>query len=297
MAHAPERPWLQSFLAREALPAAFAEVVERYYVPFVRTLVEWQGQKGGPLLLGVNGAQGTGKSTLAAWIQAYLRHEAGLSCAILSMDDLYLTRAARAALAGQVHPLLETRGVPGTHDVALGVETIDGLLGGEPVRLPRFDKALDDRSAEWAPVEGPVDMILFEGWCLAALPEPEGQLTQPINALEREEDPDGIWRGYVNAQLAGPYRALFERIDRLAVLKAPDFACVHAWRAEQEAKLRQRVDREGLDGSGLMDASRLRRFMMHYERLTHWMLDEMPERADIVWALRPDHTIGHPKAR
>ena len=36
---------------------------------------------------------------------------------------------------------------------------------------------------------------------------------------------------------------------------------------------------------------RCHRFIMHYERLTRWILQEMPARADIVVRLGPDHEV------
>ncbi|PTT43253.1 kinase, partial [Stenotrophomonas sp. HMWF022] len=88
------------------------------------------GQRSGdpPLILGLCGAQGSGKSTIAARLAKQVERSA-----ILSLDDLYLTRAERQKLARAVHPLFATRGVPGTHDVALGVETIAAVARGEAV--------------------------------------------------------------------------------------------------------------------------------------------------------------------
>jgi D-glycerate 3-kinase len=286
--------WFNAFLAGEGLPSSFVEVAERMYTPFARQVIQWRAAQNAPLVLGVNGAQGTGKSTLAAWLGQYLLHEAGLRCAILSIDDLYLTRAQRLALSQEVHPLFATRGVPGTHDLLLGMDTLDHLLAGQEVPLPRFNKAVDDRVplATWPRIVSPVDVVIVEGWCVGAQPEADGALERPINALEQGEDAHGLWRGYVNAQLAGPYRELFDRMDHLVMLKAPDFDAVHGWRAEQEAKLLQRVRLAGESDAGVMDAPSLKRFMMHYERLTHWMLEEMPDRADVCWTLAADHTIS-----
>lgn len=113
--------------------------------------------------------RGSGKSTAAALLADFLAL-LGLRTAILSIDDLYLTRSARGRLAREVHPLLVTRGVPGTHDLDLGVRTIDALCAlrsGQRLPLPCFDKSTDDRlpPLRWPAIEGPVDIILFEGWC------------------------------------------------------------------------------------------------------------------------------------
>lgn len=236
-----------------------------------------------PLVVGVCGPQGSGKSTLVAIVKRLLE-ERGLSVAVLSLDDVYLPLAARNELARTVHPLLKTRGVPGTHDVDLALSILAALRKKGVVAIPAFDKAADDRrpQGEWARVQAPVDAILFEGWCVGAIPESERSLATPVNALERNEDPDGRWRRYVNRTLAQVYRRLFCEIDFLVLLTAPEFSIVYRWRLEQEIELRRSVAARGGDTSQLMSDAQLRRFVSHYERLTRHVLREMPARADIV---------------
>ena len=238
-----------------------------------------------PLVVGLCGAQGSGKSTLAGDLVARLER-AGHRTTILSLDDLYRSAAARAALGRSVHPLLAVRGVPGTHDAALGLTLLDRLARHGPVEMPRFDKAIDDRVAP-VTVEAPFDIVLFEGWCVGARPQDVEELAAPVNALETERDPEGIWRRRVNAMLAGPYRALFDRIDRLILLAAPGFDIVHRWRAEQEDGLRARDP----GGARLMDAAAIARFIQHYERLTRHILAEMPGRADLTLHLDTNRRV------
>jgi D-glycerate 3-kinase len=240
-----------------------------------------------PLVLGLCGAQGSGKTTIARALAERMRGR-GVTIAILSIDDLYLTHAERQELARRVHPLFATRGPPGTHDVGLGLEVFARFDAGEPVALPRFDKARDDRAPreEWPVVEGPLDLLIFEGWCVGARPEPEAALAQPINDLERREDADGTWRSYANEALAR-YQPLFDRIDRLALLAAPGFDVVRAWRGQQEAELR--ADRP--EGAAVMDDAAIDRFIQHYERLTRHILAEMPARADLTLRLDADRDL------
>jgi D-glycerate 3-kinase len=237
------------------------------------------------LVVGLCGAQGSGKSTLAAGLQARLVRD-GIPAAILSIDDLYRTRAERTALANAVHPLLRTRGVPGTHDVDLGLRVIEALERGEAALLPRFDKAADDRlpEARWERAAAGTRLLLLEGWCVGARPQQAAALAAPVNALERDEDPDGIWRAYVNHALAGEYQALFGRLDRLALLAAPGFAIVRRWRTQQEHDLR------GVTPGGMSDAQ-VARFIQHYERLTRHILHEMPDRADLTIALDEERRV------
>jgi D-glycerate 3-kinase len=242
-----------------------------------------------PLVIGLCGAQGSGKSTAAAQVHAALMAN-GIRSAVLSLDDLYLTTAERNALGEEVHPLLRTRGVPGTHDVALGMTILDLLQSGKPVRLPNFDKARDDRTPpdRWRVAPSGVQIVLFEGWCVGARPQSEAALAAPVNALEAEQDRSGGWRRYVNDQLAGPYRSLFARLDRLILLEAPSFDVVRAWRTEQEEDLR-RVARNGIRAG--MSNAEIETFIQHYERLTRHILEEMPARADLSIVLDEHRTV------
>lgn len=248
-----------------------------------------------PFVLGICGAQGSGKTTLAAHVRRQCEAQ-GLGAAVLSLDDLYLTRAERERLARDVHPLLRTRGVPGTHDVGLGLAVIAALERGAAVAMPRFDKAADDRAPEsqWEVVPASCDVLIMEGWCLGARPQSDEALATPVNALEHDEDPDGVWRRYANAALAGGYQQLFARLDRLVLLQAPGFETVYAWRLQQEDELRVRA---GPHAPGLMDAAGVARFIQHYERLTRHILEEMPARADLVFRLGADRSLQATRRR
>lgn len=257
--------------------------------PLLACIERWRAGHSRLFVLGVCGAQGSGKSTLVTALAARLA-AAGVAVAELSLDDLYLTRAARQDLARTVHPLLATRGVPGTHDVALGLATLDALARGEAAPLPRFDKAADDRvpPADWPCAPANTQMLLLEGWCLGARPQDETELAAPVNGLEADEDPAAIWRRHVNAALAGDYQRLFARIDRQVLLAAPGWDVVARWRGEQEAQLRAR---SAAGGAGVMDAAGLARFIQHYERLTRHILSEMPARADALVRLGPEREV------
>ena len=235
-----------------------------------------------PRVVAIAGAQGTGKSTLAASLVDALRAR-GLQSDRLSLDDFYLPHAARVQLAATVHPLFATRGVPGTHDVAALEAALEAVLEDRIVAVPVFDKGRDDRAAARRQIRGPLDVAVVEGWCLAARPQSEADLAAPVNALERDEDGDSRFRRAVNDALAGRYQHLFARFDYVVYLAAAGIDDVVRFRAEQEGAVAPALR---------MDDARLRRFIAHYERLTAWMARDLPGRADAVVALAADRSYS-----
>lgn len=231
-----------------------------------RLIDEASREDGRPPVIGVAGAQGCGKSTLAAEAAVVF------GAVALSLDDVYLTLAERLVRSRDLHPLFATRGPPGTHDLALLNGVLDALQAAGPdaaTPLPAFDKLADERrpEADWRVVRGRPRAVILEGWCLGALSQSEEALHSPLNALEREDDPQGVWRRGVNARLAGEYAAVFARLDRTLYLRPPAFEQVLDWRCEQEAAL--------LGVAKLPSGRRaeLGRFVQHFERLTRRMMD------------------------
>jgi D-glycerate 3-kinase len=277
---------LSDFLERERLPPAFQQWIDDLYRPLAGAILARRGDTGVAIVVGLCGPQGSGKST-GARVLAHLLNSRGVRTAVLSLDDLYLTRAERAALASEVHPLLMTRGPPGTHDTALGARLLRDLAHRASTRTPSFDKASDDRAppSRWPEVAGPSQIILFEGWCVGARPQADDALGAPINALEQSRDPGGVWRGYVNERLGGPYQDLFRPIDLQIMFRPPDFDIVLKWRLEQEHKLRDRAVAQGNPPASILTDEQVAGFIQHYERISRHMDAEMPSRADIVITL------------
>jgi D-glycerate 3-kinase len=222
-------------------------------------------------IYGITGLQGSGKSTLAAQIAA-LAQSHGLRVASLSIDDFYLDHDARTTLAGEVHPLLATRGPPGTHDLALAGDTLDGLRAGKTIALPRFDKIADRRLPRngWPRAEA-AQFVILEGWFLKTPPQDDAELLSPINALERDEDRDGIWRRWCNTALGRDYPALWRRIDRLLFLRPPGFDVVPGWRWQQECALQAANPQRTA-----MTRTQMDRFVQCFERVSRQALRTLP---------------------
>lgn len=219
-------------------------------------------------IIGVSGAQGTGKSSLSATLAQSLQHmmlaqSSGLSVRAASIDDFYLSRQRRTELAARVHPLLQTRGVPGTHDTKVLSEVLTGVSAGSArIGLPRFDKGLDD-CVDSLPLES-VDVLILEGWCMGVKAEPLEALAAPCNELERTEDAQGVWRNWVNERISQDYEPLWSQVDFWLHLRVPSFAQVMSWRSEQEQQI---------PADQRMTSVQIARFIKHYERLTRWMLE------------------------
>ena len=288
-------PVFDSILAEEKIPQdpLFTDALKYLYIPLSQYLTN--KQKGKPLIVGINGSQGSGKSTLTKILSAILKHGFNKKVVSFSIDDLYKSKDQRQLLAEQIHPLLETRGAPGTHDAELGISILNHLLEKKPSTLliPVFDKSIDDRLPEpdWSSVNEACDIVIFEGWCVGALAQEEASLLTPINKLEKQEDENGAWRNFVNQNLNDVYAELFSLINILLMLKVPDFEKVIEWRKLQEEKLKSSIANRPGDKNKTMNESEVERFIMHYERITRHTLDEMPERADIVLELGNDHHV------
>lgn len=232
-----------------------------------------------PYILGLSGLQGSGKSTLARVMKAQAESR-GWATDVLSLDDFYYPRSERETLAREVHPLLRTRGVPGTHEIELLLSVLAALPRASdklPVSWPRFDKGRDTRipPSRWPRATRAPKLVILEGWALGLRPQLQAALETPVNALEREEDPDGSWRHWVNKQLRG-YQPLWRKLDALIVLQAPGWEVVRRWRSQQEEALLAR--RAPL----AMDATAMVRFLSHFERLSRHALATLPALADSV---------------
>ncbi|MFT7287299.1 MAG: D-glycerate 3-kinase [Halieaceae bacterium] len=286
--HVDPAPWQSEFLARNRLQNDYLQTAARFFDPLAALLAELSASPDKPLLIGLNGSQGSGKSTLCDYLVAALQARYGLGAVALSLDDFYLTRDARQQLADTVHPLLATRGVPGTHDLGLLHRTLESLRGGglptQAMAVPAFDKSLDERAPveRWPRVTLPLQLVLLEGWCLGARSEDAAAVQAPINRLETEEDPQGHWRAFANRALSEDFEPFYEDIDFWIMLAAPGFEQVLQWRTEQERKLAATVD--GV-GSGLMDEEALARFVAHFERHTRHCLRHMPDTVDVLLQL------------
>lgn len=190
-----------------------------------------------PRYIGISGAPGTGKTTLAGACAAALRCR-GRQALVISLDDYYLPLATRKQRADEIHPLLARRGVPGTHDIGLLRTHLECLRdpAHAEIRLPVFDKTSDERSSAVRIIAAgtvPHDVIV-EGWMVGVPPLDDESLALNPDKFESSHDDDGRWRQYVNRQLGDYEHLLAPFLDMRCLLRAPDWDTVIDWRWQQE---------------------------------------------------------------
>lgn len=281
---------LTEFIAKHDLPKSFIDTAENYFIPVANDLLLRQKQSKQPLYIGINGCQGSGKSTLTSFLTDYLTDQHQLDIVNLSLDDFYLSKQARIELSQQVHPLLATRGVPGSHDIQLLAQTLTALKTPKAdIKISKFNKATDDLlpQHDWPLPPEKIDIVFLEGWCWGVQPQTTEQLATPVNEFEKNNDTDGAWRNYVNEQLAQDYCPLYSLMDAWLMLKAPNFDCVANWRWQQEEKLAA-----SSSGAGIMSKQEVLNFIQFYQRLTEQCLTTIPEKCNWLLTLNTDRNIS-----
>ena len=250
-------------------------------------------KKNKTMIVGLSGGQGTGKTTISSIIKIILEKYFKLNVFKISIDDFYKTRKERIILSKKVHPLLKTRGVPGTHDIDMMLNLFRKVKAKKlkSLSLPKFDKSIDDRLSKnkWYKVKSKPDIVIFEGWCVGAKSQSTKQLIKPINSLERFNDKSLKWRKYVNLNLKNKYKKFHSMMDCLLYLKAENFALLRKWRLVQEKKLK--IKNKNKKNSKVMNKQEVLNFMMTYQRITEHMFKTATKYSSIVMSLNGHHQI------
>ena len=284
------------FIKSQETPKEKFKNKEKMIKSFLIPLSFWisnRTNKSKPYLIGLAGGQGTGKTTISSILKIILTKYFKLNVFKISIDDLYKTQKDRIKLSKKIHPLLMTRGVPGTHDINFIFDLLKKTKSKRfnHQRLPKFNKAIDDRlkKKSWYLVKKVPDVIIFEGWCVGARAEQNTTLKKPINPLERTEDKNLGWRKYVNSQLQTKYKKLFSKLDCLIFLKAGNFKLLQSWRLKQEALLK--LNSKNKANSKVMSKNEVLKFMQTYQRVTQNMFKFAPKYSSIVLNLNSNHQI------
>ncbi len=269
---------------------------EKMLKSFLIPLCEWIAQKADknkPYFVGLAGGQGTGKTTISSLISIILKKYFKKNVFRVSIDDFYKTRKDRSKLSKSIHPMLMTRGVPGTHDLKLMQTFFKNVKqkSFRSIKVPKFDKSIDDRypKKNWYNINKKPDIIIFEGWCVGAKAEENKSLKKSINAMERNRDQKLVWRKFVNQQLNTNYKKLYAQLNSLVYLKAKNFSLLQKWRLKQENKLK--LNSKKKSKNKIMNKEEVLEFMQTYQRVTENMFKKAPKYASIIMNLNSKHII------
>ena len=269
-----------------------------FWLPLAIELASHQKQLEHPLIQGILGGQGTGKTTLANILSLILAH-LGYRTLSLSLDDLYKTYEEREKLR-EHDPRLILRGPPATHDVGLGLQLLDQLCQSDqrtPILVPRFDKSLGNGLGDRTQSEkvSDIDIVLFEGWFVGVRPINSsifgGSTPEPI-----QTSADRLFAHDMNERLK-EYLPLWEKLDSLIILYPTDYRLSLKWRNQAEKEMISK-GRSGMTESQISD------FVNYFWKSLHpelfiTPLTKNPALVDLVIEINSDHTIGavyRPKA-
>jgi D-glycerate 3-kinase len=264
------------------------ELLWKLWLPLATQLTQHYQSLNRPIIQGVLGGQGTGKTTLGKALTTILTFQ-GYKTLSLSIDDLYKSYADRQYLR-QLDPRLIWRGPPGTHDVEIGLKVLDDLRQGQTsVRVPQFDKSLHNGLGDRIEpqlVTG-INIVLFEGWFVGCRPVDNSRFDQPPEPIITESDRQ--FARDMNHKLKD-YLPLWECLDRLMVLNPVDYRLSKQWRQQAE----QEMIKSGK--SGMTDAE-IEQFVDYFWKSLHpelfiSPLVENPNLADIVVNINADHSVG-----
>jgi D-glycerate 3-kinase len=241
--------------------------VQRAFDALLPKIKQQHTESSEPIILGISGLQGSGKSTWASKIVEILTSQHQLHTITISLDDLYKTHddlvAQREKDTG--NKLYRTRGQPGTHEEQLAAKFFSDLKayhGNAELKIPSFDKSKfngeGDRApeSEWPVISRKPDVVVFEGWCVGFQPLPSSAIEQkykdalagklPVNTpaqhqLQHLMDINESLRRYCDAFMGPQHFDFFIHID------TDDLNNVYTWRLQQEHKLIE------AKGSGMSD--------------------------------------------
>ena len=246
--------------------------INQYIVPIIKNINDSKNSK-----FIIAGSQGSGKSTLTIVLKLVLEEFYKKKVMLLSIDDYYLSKNKRLKLSKKIHPLLITRGVPGTHNIAaLRKDIINFQKKKFPIVAPLFNKLKDDISSKKKIIKK-AEILLLEGWCCGSPPISRDYLFKNINRLESTLDKNKAWRQYYNFQLQKDYKKVFSLFDKQIYIQPPSFTYISKWRYTQEKSNALKSKDEKF-----MKKTDLQKFIQHYEKLTKWMIKTMPAKADML---------------
>lgn len=261
------------------------------WLPLAMELAASRKKLNRPLIQGILGGQGTGKTTLGRVLGVILDY-LGYRTISISIDDLYKTYQDRQLLQEE-DPRLIWRGPPGTHDVDLGLQVLDKLTSPhqyKSIQVPRFDKSawggIGDRTNP--EIVESADIVLFEGWFVGVQPL-DPSIFNTLTLAPIETDSDRKFARDTNERLKD-YLPLWERLDKLIVLYPTDYRLSLQWRLQAEQEM-MATGKSGMTESQVYD------FVKYFWKTLHpelfiTPLTQNPDLVDIVMEINPDRSPG-----
>jgi len=246
--------------------------ITEYIIPIIDKIIQSKDNK-----FLISGSQGVGKSTLSILLKIVIEKIYKKKVMLLSIDNYYLSKAKRLKLAKKVHPLLVTRGVPGTHNIKKLYQDINQFNKQKfPISIPHFDKIKDDVTTKINKISN-AQILLLEGWFCGSLPIRTKYLYQNINQLESKYDQNKVWRKYYNSMLKNEYKKIFNMFNNKIYMQPPSFKYIIKWRSLQEKNNANKSN-----SKNFMNKDMLKKFIQHYEKITKWMMKTMPDKVDML---------------
>ena len=237
----------------------------------------------------ISGSQGIGKTSYLKLIEKVGLRFFNIRVLSLSLDNFYLDKSERETLGKNIHPLLQTRGVPGTHDIKLLKSIIYQFNNSKyPINLPIFDKLTDRRKKIIKKISKKCDLLILEGWCVGCPPIPIKYLYKNLNSIEKKFDKNKNWRNFYNSKLKTSYAEVFRLFNYNIFFKTPSFSCVIKWRNKQE-KFQKKI-KQNIKPLGMTEYD-LKNFIQHYEKITKYMLKKIPRKANLVIRVNKNQKI------
>ena len=235
----------------------------------------------------ISGSQGCGKTTLLKLIKNNFKNFYNIDPLCISLDDYYLTKKQRNDLSKRIHPLLQIRGVPGTHATEKITKTLQLFDKKKyPIKIPKFDKLNDDRLSSSQIITSKKNMIFLEGWCCGCPPLSNSFLQKNLNKIEKT-DSEYIWRKYYNKKLKKEYKLIFNHFEYLIYFKIPSFDCVLKWRIKQEKRLKLNKKKN----INYMNKIEIKDFISYYEKITKWMMKNTLSKSDLTIKINKNQKI------
>ncbi|XHX77621.1 MAG: glycerate kinase [Stenomitos frigidus ULC029] len=285
-------PTIDQFCQRHvSLAVNVCETLWHLWLPLAMRLATQRQTLDRPWIQGILGGQGTGKTTLGA-ILALILQACGYKTISVSLDDFYKTYDERLRLQER-DPRLLWRGPPGTHDLELGLQTLDALrqvTPERPIALPRFDKSLHNGAGDRTTptLLSGADIVLFEGWFVGVRPVDPAVFEPAIAPITTADD-----RAFARDMntLLSDYLPLWERLDSLIVLHPVDYRLSKQWRKQAEQQM-QATGKPGMSEAEIDVFVDYFWKALHPELLIKPLVVE-PGWADLVIDLQADHTAGN----